>query len=281
MKIKITADSTCDLSRELAERYGVDIMPLYVNMDGKPLRDQIDVQPHDVFQYYERTGELCFTSARNIGEYLDSFTALRKDYDAVIHISISSEFSSTHQNAVLAAQELENVSVLDSRNLSSGHGYLVIRACELVAEGLTADEIMDELKNAVSKVDTSFILDQLAYLHKGGRCSGVAALGANLLKLKPCIEVTDGKMQVGKKYRGHFDKCVDQYVRERLSNSDTLDTSRVFITFSGVAQSSIDTACRAVRECIGEDAEIILSTAGCTISCHCGPGTLGIILVRK
>ena len=281
MKIKITADSTCDLSRELAERYGVDIMPLYVNMDGKPLRDQLDVQPHDVFQYYERTGELCFTSARNIGEYLDSFTALRKDYDAVIHISISSEFSSTHQNAVLAAQELENVYVLDSRNLSSGHGYLVIRACELVAEGLTADEIMDELKNAVSKVDTSFILDQLAYLHRGGRCSGVAALGANLLKLKPCIEVTDGKMQVGKKYRGNFDKCVDQYVRERLSNSDTLDTSRVFITFSGVAQSSIDTACRAVRECIGEDAEIILSTAGCTISCHCGPGTLGIILVRK
>ena len=281
MKIKITADSTCDLSRELAERYGVDIMPLYVNMDGKPLRDQIDVQPHDVFQYYERTGELCFTSARNIGEYLDSFTALRKDYDAVIHISISSEFSSTHQNAVLAAQELENVYVLDSRNLFSGHGYLVIRACELVAEGLTADEIMDELKNAVSKVDTSFILDQLAYLHRGGRCSGVAALGANLLKLKPCIEVTDGKMQVGKKYRGNFDKCVDQYVRERLSNSDTLDTSRVFITFSGVAQSSIDTACRAVRECIGEDAEIILSAAGCTISCHCGPGTLGIILVRK
>lgn len=281
MKIKITADSTCDLSRELAERYGVDIMPLYVNMDGKPLRDQLDVQPHDVFQYYERTGELCFTSARNIGEYLDSFTALREEYDAVIHISISSEFSSTHQNAVLAAQELENVYVLDSRNLSSGHGYLVIRACELVAEGLTADEIMNELRNAVSKVDTSFILDQLAYLHKGGRCSGVAALGANLLKLKPCIEVTDGKMQVGKKYRGNFDKCVDQYVRERLSNSDTLDTSRVFITFSGVAQSSIDTACRAVRECIGEDAEIILSTAGCTISCHCGPGTLGIILVRK
>ena len=281
MKIKITADSTCDLSRELAERYGVDIMPLYVNMDGKPLRDQLDVQPHDVFQYYERTGELCFTSACNIGEYLDTFSKLREEYDAVIHISISSEFSSTHQNAVLAAQELENVYVLDSRNLSSGHGYLVIRACELVAEGLTADEIMDELKNAVSKVDTSFILDQLAYLHRGGRCSGVAALGANLLKLKPCIEVTDGKMQVGKKYRGNFDKCVDQYVRERLSNSDTLDTSRVFITFSDVAQSSIDTACRAVRECIGEDAEIILSTAGCTISCHCGPGTLGIILVRK
>ena len=253
MKIKITADSTCDLSRELTERYGVEIMPLYVNMDGKPLRDQLDVQPHDVFQYYERTGELCFTSARNIGEYLDAFTKLREEYDAVIHISISSEFSSTHQNAVLAAQELENVYVFDSRNLSSGHGYLVIRACELVAEGLTADEILSELKDAVNKVDTSFIVDQLEYLHKGGRCSSVAALGANLLKLKPCIEVVDGKMQVGKKYRGNFDKCVDQYIRERLSKPDTLDTSRVFLTSSGVTQTNLDTACRAIRECIGRD----------------------------
>ena len=281
MKIKITADSTCDLSRELAERYSVDIMPLYVNMDGKPLRDQIDVQPDDVFQYYERTGELCFTSACNIGEYLDAFTKLSAEYDAVIHLSISSDFSSTYQNAVLAAQEVDNVYIFDSRNLSSGHGYLVIRACELAAEGRTVEEILNELKVAVEKVDTSFIVDQLEYLHKGGRCSSVAALGANLLKLKPCIEVVDGKMQVGKKYRGNFDKCVDQYVRERLANRDAFDTSRVFIASAGVAQSNLDTACRAVRECIGDDAEIIISTAGCTVSCHCGPGTLGIILIRK
>lgn len=281
MKIKISADSTCDLSSELVARYGVSITPLYVNMDNKPLRDQIDVQPKDVFEYFERTGKLCFTSACNIGEYIDNFTELRKEYDAVIHVSIGSDFSSTHQNAVLAAQEVENVYVFDSRNLSSGHGYLVIRACELAAEGMDAQQIMDELAATVEKVDTSFILDQLEYLYKGGRCSGVAALGANLLKLKPCIEVIDGKLQVGKKYRGNFDKCVDQYVRERLADLDSIDTSRVFITFAGVAQSSIDAACRAARDCIGEDAEIILSTAGCTISCHCGPGTLGIILVRK
>ena len=281
MKIKITADSTCDFSKELAERYGVDIMPLYVNMDNKPLRDQIDVQPNDVFQYYERTGELCFTSACNIGEYLDLFTKLREEYDAVIHLSISSEFSSSYQNALLAAQELDNVYVFDSHNLSSGHGYLVIRASELAAEGLTTEQILSELKISVDKVDTSFIIDQLEYLHKGGRCSSVAALGANLLKLKPCIEVVDGKMQVGKKYRGNFNKCVDQYIHERLANADEFDTSRVFITSAGVTQDNLDIACRAVRECIGEDVEIIISTAGCTISCHCGPGTLGIILVRK
>ncbi len=281
MKIKITADSTCDLSKELAEHYGADIIPLYVNMDNQPLRDQIDIQPNDVFQYYERTGKLCFTSACNIGEYLDTFTTLRKEYDAVIHLSISSEFSSSHQNALLAAQEVENVYVFDSRNLSSGHGYLVILACELVAKGLTVEQILDELKIAVDKVDTSFIVDQLEYLHKGGRCSSVAALGANLLKLKPCIEVVDGKMQVGKKYRGHFQKCVEQYIRERLSHADAFDTSRVFLTSSGVAQDTLDIAYRAIRACIGEDAEIIISTAGCTISCHCGPGTLGVILMRK
>ena len=281
MKIKITADSTCDLTNELVTRYGVTITPLYVNMDSKPLRDRIDVQPQDVFDHFERTGNLCFTSACNIGEYIDTFTELRKECDAVIHISIGSDFSSTYQNAVLAAQDVDNVYIFDSRNLSIGHGYLVIHACELVAEGKDVQQVMDELKVAAEKVETSFILDQLEYLHKGGRCSGVATLGANLLKLKPCIEVVDGKLQVGKKYRGSFDKCVDQYVRERLANADAIDTSRVFITFAGVAQSSIDTACRAVRECIGEDAEIILSTAGCTISCHCGPGTLGIILVHK
>lgn len=281
MKIKITADSTCDLSVELAERYGVEIAPLYVNMDNKPLRDRVDIEPQAIFDYYDRTGKLCFTSARNIGEYLDMFTELRKEYDAVIHVSISSEFSSTHQNAVLAAQELENVYVFDSRNLSSGHGYLVIRASELAAQGMDAEQILEELKAAVDKVDTSFVLDQLEYLHKGGRCSGVAALGANLLKLKPCIEVKDGKMAVGKKYRGNYDKCVAQYIRERLADIDTIDTSRVFITYAGVKEDTVKLACNTARECIGESGEIVVSTAGGTVSCHCGPGTLGIILVRK
>ena len=281
MKVKITADSTCDLSRELAEHYGVTIRPLYVNVDGKPLRDQLDIVPDDIFAHVERTGELCFTSACNIGEYLDLFSTLRQEYDAVIHISISSEFSSTHQNAVLAAEELENVYVVDSRNLSSGHGYLVIRACELAERGMDAAAIVEELKASVDKVDVSFILDQLEYLRKGGRCSSVAALGANLLKLKPCIEVVDGKMQVGKKYRGNFDKCLEQYIRDRLADKDVLDLSRVFLTYAGISDETEAIACRVIRECIGDDVEIIRSQAGCTVSCHCGPGTLGIILVRK
>lgn len=281
MKIRITSDSTCDLSRELVEKYNVTITPLYVNINDKPMRDRVDIQPEDVFGYYDRTGELCFTSARNIGEYLEVFTELRSECDAVIHIALGSEFSSSYQNAVLAASELENVYVVDSRNLTSGHGYLVIRAAEMVEQGVAAEDIVEELKRLTDKLDVSFLLDQLEYLHKGGRCSSVAAMGANLLKLKPCIEVADGKMQVGKKYRGGFAKCTEQYLRDRLADRDALDLSRVFLTSAGVDEELLALARGIIRESVGEQTEIIESVAGCTISCHCGPGTLGMILVRK
>ena len=280
MRIKITADSTCDLSSELVARYGVSIIPLYVNLDNKPLRDQIDVTPNDVFDYFDRTGKLCFTSACNIGEYVDVFTELRREYDAVIHISISSDLSSTHQNAVLAAQEVDNVYVFDSRNLSSGHGYLVIRACELAAEGSTAEQILDELKNTVEKMDTSFILDQLEYLKKGGRCSALTVLGANMLKLKPCIEVKDGKMGVGKKYRGAFKKCLGEYVRDRIADRDDLDLSRVFVTHSGLPEDQLQFAVEQVKQ-LQNFEEVCVTRAGCTVSSHCGPNTIGVLFIRK
>lgn len=281
MKIKITADSTCDLSQELALKYDVTITPLYINMGDKPLRDGVEVTPADVFSYYERTGELCFTSAGNIGEYQDVFTALRREYDAVIHLSLGSSFSSSYQNARLAASELENVYVVDSCNLTNGHGYLVIRAAELAQQGASPAEIVEELNRLTDKVDVSFILDQLEYLHKGGRCSSVAAMGANLLKLKPCIEVVDGKLQVGKKYRGSFSKATEQYIRDRFADRDSLDLSRVFLASAGVDEDTLRLARQIIRECTSEQTEIIESIAGCTVSCHCGPSTLGIILVRK
>ena len=281
MKIRITSDSTCDLSQELVQKYNVTITPLYVNMGDKPLRDQVDVQPDDIFEYYQRTGSLCFTSARNIGEYLEVFTQVREECDAVIHLSLGSSFSSSYQNAVLAASELENVYVVDSHNLTNGHGYLVIRAAEMVEQGLEPAAIVEELERLTDKLDVSFVLDQLEYLHKGGRCSSVAALGANLLKLKPCIEVVDGKMQVGKKYRGSFAKCVEQYIRDRLADREGFDLSRVFFASAGVDEDTLTLTRRMIRECVGEQSEIIESIAGCTVSCHCGPGALGVILVRK
>ena len=281
MKIRITSDSTCDLSQELVNRYHVTITPLYVNMNDKPLRDQVDVQPADIFEYYERTGELCFTSARNIGEYLDVFTQLRGECDAVIHLSLGSGFSSSYQNAVLAASELENVYVVDSHNLTSGHGYLVIRAAEMAEQGMEPESIVAELNELAGKLDVSFVLDQLEYLHKGGRCSSVAALGATLLKLKPCIDVVNGQMQVGKKYRGSFVKCVEQYLRDCFADCEGMDLSRVLLTSAGVDEETLGMARETIREYVGEQTEIIESIAGCTISCHCGPGTLGVILVRK
>lgn len=281
MKIRISADSTCDLSQELVQQYNITITPLYVNRGDTPLRDGVDIEPAEVFQYYKQTGELCFTSACNIGEYLDTFTQLRTECDAVIHFSLGSSFSSSYQNAMLAASELEHVYVVDSQNLTSGHGALVLRACEMVEQGMELPVILEEMNKMVSRLDVSFILDQLEYLHKGGRCSSVAAMGANLLKLKPCIEVVDGKMQVGKKYRGSVAKCVEQYIRDRFAEPDGLDLSRAYLTFAGVDEELKELARKTVRECVGEDAKVIESVAGCTISCHCGPGTLGIILVRK
>lgn len=281
MTIKITSDSTCDLSAALAQQYGITIIPLYVNKGGQPLRDRVEIEPQEIFDYYQRTGELCFTSAGNIGEYLDIFTALRKEYDAIIHLSLGSGFSSSYQNALLAAAELENVYVVDTRNITSGHGYLALRAAELAAQGLAPQEIVEMLTHLTEKPDVSFILNQLEYLHKGGRCSSIAAMGANLLKLKPCIEVVEGKMQVGKKYRGSFAKCMEQYLRDRLRDPNTIDLTRVFLTYAGLDEDMVALARQTIRACIGDTVEIIESTAGCTISCHCGPETLGIITVRK
>ena len=252
MKIKITSDSTSDLSPQQLARYDIALIPLYINIGDKCLRDGLEVGPDDVYAHVDAGGELCSTAAVNVADYAERFTALRREYDAVIHVDISADFSSCYQNAVLAAQDLDNVYVVDSRNLSTGHGHVVLRAAELAEQGMK----------------------------KGGRCSSVVALGANLLKLRPCIEVVDGKMQVGKKYRGSFDKCVDQYVRERLADMEHIDTGRIFITHSGVEDSAIEAARRAIQDC-GDFREITVTRAGCTISCHCGPGTLGVLFIRK
>ena len=280
MAIKITADSTCDLSAEQLRQHNIDLFPMSITMGSQCLRDGIDVTPDDIYSHVDAGGDICTTSALNIADYTDRFSAFSKDYDAVIHINISAEFSSCYQNAVLAAQEFDNVYVVDSRNLSTGHGHVVLRAAELAESGMAAEDIVKELNAFTHKVDASFILSRLDYMKKGGRCSSVVALGANLLHLRPCIEVVGGKMQVGKKYRGAYDKCVDQYVRDRLAHPENLDLSRIFITHSGVSDSALEAARRAVEDC-AHFQEILVTRAGCTVSSHCGPGTLGVLFLRK
>ena len=280
MAIKITADSTCDLSAEQLRQHNIDLFPMSITMGSQCLRDGIDVTPDDIYSHVDAGGDICTTSALNIADYTDRFAALSGAYDAVIHINISAEFSSCYQNAVLAAQEFDNVYVVDSRNLSTGHGHVVLRAAELAESGMAAEDIVKELNAFTHKVDASFILSRLDYMKKGGRCSSVVALGANLLHLRPCIEVVGGKMQVGKKYRGAYDKCVDQYVRDRLAHPENLDLSRIFITHSGVSDSALEAARRAVEDC-AHFQEILVTRAGCTVSSHCGPGTLGVLFIRK
>lgn len=281
MRIRITSDSTCDLSQELIARYNIGISPLYIVKDGEAFKDALEITPDDIYEYVGRTGKVCTTSAINIGDYETFFTEMKDGYDALIHFTISSEMSSSYQNAYAAAQEVGNVWVVDSRNLSTGIGHLVLDACELGEQGeLSAEEIFRILEERKEKLDVSFVLDTLKYLSLGGRCSSLVALGANLLNIKPCIQVKDGKMGVGKKYRCSFDRALTRYVQDKLADPDTVDPRRIFITDSGVSEELKAAVEKAVLACV-PFAEVYHTRAGCTISNHCGPNCLGILFYRK
>ena len=280
MNIRITSDSTCDLNPDYLQAHRVELLPLYTMKGGETFRDGVDIHPQDIFDYVAAGGDLCSTAANNISDYQALFARLLPECDAIIHIDISADFSSCYQNACVAASELPNVYVVDSRNLSSGHGHIVCEAVNMAEEGkLSPQEIVDRLNELTSRVEASFLLDRLDYMVKGGRCSMVVALGANLLHLKPCIEVIDGKMKVVKKYRGSYEKCILNYVKDRLLNRDGLVYERIFITHTPVEDGLVDKVRAAIQEC-APFTHIIETQAGCTVSCHCGPGTLGILFIR-
>ena len=280
MKIKITSDSTCDLSPEILEKYNISVIPLTVIKDGQPYSDGINITTDDIFNHVAAGGGLCSTAALNMTEYSEWFKKYINECDALIHINISSEFSSCHQNARLAASELDNVRVIDSRNLSTGQGLVVLEACKLAESCDNLDDIENKLNNFTGKVEASFLLDRLDYMVKGGRCSAVAALGANLLSLKPCIEVKNGKMSVVKKYRGNYVKCLTSYVKDRLSGREDVDHDTLFVTHTPVSDECLDAVMSTVASCEKFDT-LYHTQAGCTVSCHCGPGTLGVLFVRK
>lgn len=280
MRIKILSDSTCDLSQALLQQNNITLVPLSVIRNGVDYKDGVSITPADIFAHVASGGDLCSTSAVSIGEYADIFAQYAHDYDGVIHINIGSGFSTCYQSACLAAEEFENVRVIDSGNLSTGQGLVVLKACELVKECTNLDALAEALRCFTEKVEASFLVDKLDYLVKGGRCSSAAALGANLLSLKPCIEVKDGKMSVGKKYRGGYAKCLSSYVKERLADREDIDRSTLFVTQTIVHEDCYRSVMEAV-DTYGGFSHVYETTAGCTISCHCGPGTLGILFVRK
>lgn len=231
-KIILSADSSCDLGPELKSRYGVNYSRFHVLLDGRSYIDGLDLTSNDIFSIYRQKKCLPKTAAIGVGEYYETFKKWTDQGFEVIHINLSSAISSTHQNCCIAASELEGVYPIDSKNLSTGMGQLIIEAAKRIELGMPARQIQEEIVNLRDKVQTSFILDTLDFLCAGGRCSMLSAMGANILKLKPCIEVnnTSGTMSVGKKYRGSLEKVAIQYIDERLADRDLINTDRLFIT---------------------------------------------------
>lgn len=280
MRIKILSDSTCDLSQQQLQEHDITLVPLTVVKGDDQFKDGVTITPADIFQHVVSGGALCSTSANSVGEYMDFFARYASDYDGIIHITIGSGFSSCYQNACLAAEDFPNVRVIDSQNLSTGQGLVVLKACQLAKDCTNLDELAAQLNAFTAKVEASFLIDKLDYLVKGGRCSSAAALGANLLNLKPCIEVRDSKMSVGKKYRGNYAKSLGNYVKDRLADREDIDRDILFVTKTTVSEESYDAVMNAVAA-YGNFAHTYETTAGCTISCHCGPSTLGVLFVRK
>ena len=279
-KVLITRDSTSDLPPELVEKLNIKTIPLIVTLGDKTYQDGVDINPDDIYKYHEEHGVLPKTSAANVDDMINFFEPFINEGYEIVHFSISSAMSSTYQNSCIAADEFEGIYVVDSANLSTGEGLLVLKACEWAAEGFSAKEIYDKVCELIPRVDASFVIDSLEYLHKGGRCSALAALGANLLKLKPCIEVKNGTMGVSKKYRGKYAEVLKQYVAERLHDPDDIDTSRVFVTHAGCDEEIVNMVAELVKETLAFD-EVLVTRAGCTISSHCGADTLGVLFIRK
>ncbi len=281
-KVRISADSTVDLSPELLERYSIAVCPLAVTMGDQTLDDNgVDVHPADLFEYTRRTGLLAKTAAQSTEYYADYFRKLTADGSEVIHFTISGSMSSALTFSCLAAEEVGNVRVVDSQNLSTGIALLVIKAAEMVASGMDAESIVKEIEILRPRVDASFVIDTLEFLHKGGRCSTVAMLGANVLKLKPCIQVKNGAMDVGKKYRGKVESAFREYARDALHDPDDIDLSRVFVTHTCGHDAPIAREIAEEVRGILPFEEVLITDAGCTVSAHCGPGTLGVLFIRK
>ena len=282
-KIILSADSTCDLNSGLKQKYLVNYYPYHIILGENQYLDNVDIFPDDLYEAYRKKHILPKTAAIGMGEYYEYFKKwVDEGYD-VVHLNLGSAISAAHQNCKLAAESLGHVYPIDSCSLSTGTGLLVIEAAERIAKGMPARQIQQEVSDLTQKAHASFILDTLEFMHAGGRCSAVTALGANLLHLKPCIEVDNkngGSMNVGKKYRGDLDKVLEQYVKNKLENRDDLKLDRIFITHSGISEERIELVRKLIQK-LADFREIHVTRASCTISCHCGPNTLGVLFLTK
>ena len=280
MNIKITADSTCDLSGALLQEWNISLMPMHILMGEESYLDGVSIRPADVFAHVQNGGKMPKSAAANLVEYTEFFAPFAKEYDAVIHISVSSKLSSCFQNARLAAGEFENVCVVDSQNICTGQGYLVLQAAKWAADGLLPRNITMRLQNLAKRVQLSFVLNQLDYMAKSGRCSGVLAFGANLLGIKPSLAVIDGELKVVRKYRGSLPICVGKYITDLLDGRDDIDNSMVFISSCQPKPGCMEAIKAGLRR-YGKFENIIETDIGTTIGGYSGPGTIGIVFATK
>ena len=281
--VVLCADSTCDLSPELVKSHQIHLYPFHVVLGGETYSDGVDLTTDDIVRVYNEQKILPTTAAINVQEYIDFFTPFIEQGCDIVHISLGSGISSSHQNACLAAAEFEGrVFPINSGNLSTGSGHIVLEAAARIQAGLPAAQIADELRALTGKVSASFVLDTLEFLHKGGRCSALAMMGANLLKLKPSIRVNnaDSSMTVGKKYRGSLEKALEDYVRDELQGRDDIRTDKVFITHSPMDQALVDKVVELVKSYQPFE-NVYVTNAGCTITSHCGPNCLGVLFMTK
>ena len=277
MKIAISVDSACDIPQELKDKYNIFVIPYYVMLGEKECVDGVDISSKDIFEYVANAGILPKTAALNSERFVEHFTNILKDYDAIIHIGLSWKMTSSGQNSLLASQELDNVYVVDSGSLSSGIGLLALSCAEKIEEGKDIQTILKELEEEKPKVQASFLVDTLKFLYKGGRCSALSSIFASVLKIKPKILVQDGKMGVAKKYMGNINSSLIKYVKETLESNNP-NKKRAFVTHSSpmeiskeIKQMLLDYGFEEVYDC----------DASGTICSHCGPNTLGILFMNK
>ncbi len=282
-KIILSADSTCDLGSDLKERYHVEYFPYHIILNGKQYLDNVDITPPDIFQTWCREKVLPKTAAIGAGEYYRYFKPWVERGYQVVHLNLGSALSSSYQNCRIAAEELGNVYPVDSCSLSTGTGLLVIEAANRIAAGMPARQIQTEIVSLIPHVRASFILDTLEFMHTGGRCSSIVAMGANLLQLKPCIEVDnqhEGAMVVGKKYRGKLDDVLRKYTADTVAKYKNMKPDHAFITHSGIP-CEYSRLVKQELQSLAAFREIHITTASCTISSHCGPNTLGVLFMAQ
>lgn len=274
MKIAVTVESTNDLTKELLERYDIKVIPYQIVLGGKTFKDG-ELSTKELFDYVDENGTLPKTNALNEFDYTEFFEGVKKEYDAIVHICLSGGMSSSCENARRAAKKLKNVFVVDSMNLSSGIGILAIYARELVNEGFQPSYVAEKVQERVSSVQASFVVERLDYLYKGGRCNALSLLGANIFKIRPRIVVKDGVMGSDKKYRGPMGKVIAKYCSDVLEEFNTPDLDKAFVTYSSATPEMVEAAKNALVDAGFKN--IHETYAGCTVSSHCGPNTLGII----